>query len=61
MAEKVVDNKSKEEGKDQELIQSSTTPDPEHHIWESDKNTRKHHIPEISNFIPDKHFQTAVG
>ena len=31
---------SKEEGKDQVLIQSNTTPDP---TWESDKITRKHH------------------
>ena len=31
---------SKKEYKDQESIQSSTTPDP----WESDKKTRKHHI-----------------
>ena len=29
------------EGKDQESIQSSATPDPET-IWESDKNMRKH-------------------
>ena len=34
---------TKEEGKDQESIQSSTTPDPGHHR-ESDKNTRKHHV-----------------
>ena len=35
---------SKEVGKYQESIQSSTTPDPGHHIiWESDKITRKHH------------------
>ena len=31
-------NKSKKEGKDQELIQSSTTPDPGYQ-WESDKVT----------------------
>ena len=34
-----------EEGKDEELIQSSITSDPEHHM-ESDKNTRKHHTQE---------------
>ena len=33
-----VSNKSKEEGRDQESIQSSTTPDPGHLM-----NTRKHH------------------
>ena len=32
---------SREEGTDQELIQSSTIPDPEHHI-RSDKNIRKY-------------------
>ena len=39
---------SKEEGKDQESIQSSTTPEPGQQInkWESDKNTRKRHIQE---------------
>ena len=36
----------KEEGKDQESIQSRTTPDPGT-IWESDKNTRKHHIQHV--------------
>ena len=35
--------KSKEEGKDQESIQSSTMPDPGH-IWERDKSTRKRQI-----------------
>ena len=34
-------NQRKEEGKDQESIPSSTTPDQGHHM-ESDKNTRKH-------------------
>ena len=36
---------SKEEGKDQESIQSSTTPDTGH-CMASDKNTRKHHLQE---------------
>ena len=47
----------KEEGKDQEYIQSNTTPDPGH-IWESDKKTRKHHIQEnkeVSPFTPVDH------
>ena len=34
-------NKSKKEGKDQEPIQSSTTPDPEYQL-ESDKCTIRH-------------------
>ena len=38
---------SKGEGKDQEPIQSSTTPDPE-----SDKSTRKHHIQESQEVSP---------
>ena len=42
------------EGKDQESMQSSTTPDLRHHdIWESDKNTRKHctqESQEVSSF-----------
>ena len=29
----ISNTKIKEEGKDQELIQSSMTPDPGHHIW----------------------------
>ena len=33
---------SKNDGKDQELIQSSTTPDPGYQ-WESDKFTIRHH------------------
>ena len=32
--------KSKEEGKDQESIQSSTTPDPEHHLGKWQKHTK---------------------
>ena len=39
---------SKEEYTDQDMIQSSSTPDPEHHM-ESDKNTRKHHIQQRSS------------
>ena len=41
----------KEEGKDHESIQSSThlTQDT---IWESDKNTRKHHIQESQEVSP---------
>ena len=35
----------KKEGKDQESIQSITTPDPGYQ-WESDKNTIRHHKPE---------------
>ena len=31
---------SKEEGKDQESMQSNNAPDLGHHIWESDKNTK---------------------
>ena len=34
--------KSKKEGKDQESIQSSTTPDPRYQ-WESDNVTIRHH------------------
>ena len=47
--------KSKDEDKDQESIQSSTTCDPDT-ICESDKNTRKHHIQEskeVSHFPVD--------
>ena len=35
-------NKSKKEGKDQDLIQSNTTPDPGYQ-WESDNFTIRHH------------------
>ena len=35
-------NRSKKEGKDQESIQSSTTPDPGYQ-WESDNVTIRHH------------------
>ena len=34
--------KRKKEGKDQESVQSSTTPDPEYQ-WESDNVTIRHH------------------
>ena len=44
-------HKSKEEGKDQDLIQSSTTPDTGT-TWESEKNTRKHHIQESQEASP---------
>ena len=37
------EKKSKEESKDQESIQSSTTHDPDT-FWECDKSTRKRHI-----------------
>ena len=37
---------SKKEGKDQELIQSSTTPDTGY-LWESDNFTIRHHKPEL--------------
>ena len=43
---------SKEEGKDQELIQSSSTPDPGHHTRESDKDTRIHHTQESQKVSP---------
>ena len=44
--------KSKEEGKDQESIQSSTTPDPGHHMG------KKHHTqesPEVNLFPARDH------
>ena len=40
-------HKSKKEGKDQESIQSSTTPDPGYQ-WESDNFTIRHHKREPS-------------
>ena len=40
---------SKEEGKDQESIHSSTIPEPG---WKSDKNTRKHYIQESQVVSP---------
>ena len=45
-------NKSKKEGKDQESIQSSTTPDPGYQ-WESDNVTIRHHKPSLlfSNIV----------
>ena len=39
---KQTSSESKKGGKDQELIQSSTTPDPGYHMG-SDTNTSKHH------------------
>ena len=44
-------NKSKEEGKDQESIQSSTYLTP-YTIWISGKNTRKHHTQENQEVSP---------
>ena len=41
----------KEEGKDQESIQSSTTPDPGHHMGKR-KNAGKHHIQESQEVSP---------
>ena len=49
--------KSKEESKDQESIQSSTTHDPDT-LWECDKSTRKRHIHkrlEVSPFPAGDH------
>ena len=43
---------SKEEGKNQESIQSNITPDLGRHIWESDKNTGKHHKQESQEISP---------
>ena len=39
------------EGKDQESIQSSTTPDPRHHMGKG-QNTRKHHTHESQEVSP---------
>ena len=44
--------KSRKGGKDQESIQSSTTPDPGYHTSESDKNTIRHHKREPMGVIP---------
>ena len=41
-SENTIKVQSKKEGKDQESIQSSTTPDPGYQ-WESDKLTFRHH------------------
>ena len=43
--------KSKEEGKDHESIQSSTTPDPGHHMGNG-KSTRKYHTQESQEVSP---------
>ena len=55
----IVCEQSKEEGKGQELIQSSTTHNPGHDmVREVDKNTRKHHIQgsqEVSPFPTGDH------
>ena len=42
----VVSYLSKKEGKDQESIQTSTTPDPRHQ-WDSDNVTTRHHKREL--------------
>ena len=42
----------KEESKNQEWIQSSTTPDGGDTTWESDRNTWKHHTQEIQEVSP---------
>ena len=44
--------KSKEEGKYQELIQSSITPDQSHHMGKVQKNKEKSHTREVSPFSP---------
>ena len=49
-------DQSKRDCKDQESIQSSTTPDQVHHTGENDKGTRKHHIQESQEVSP---FPTA--
>ena len=48
---RLVDNKSRKEGKNQEPIQSSTTPDPGHRMgkWQ---NTGKHNIQESQWVTP---------
>ena len=43
--------KSKKEGKDQKMIQSSTTPDQDN-TWESNEITIKHHTQESQEVIP---------
>ena len=48
--ESYYNNESREEGKDPESIQLSTTPDPGHR--ESDKNTWKHHTQESQEVNP---------
>ena len=59
-------NKSKKEGKDQELIQSSTTPDPGYQ-WESDNVTIRHHKreprgqPFPSQQVTTRHQQTVIN
>ena len=44
---------SKKEGKDQELIQSSTTPDPGYQ-WKSDNFTIRHHKRELEQKVKVK-------
>ena len=50
---KLYDHLSKNEGKDQELIQSSTTPDPGHHIGKLQKPKKTSHT--ISPFPAGDH------
>ena len=52
-------NKSREEGEAQESIQSSTTPNPGHHMG-GDKNTRKHHIQESHDFVWFFMYQSTI-
>ena len=37
---------SKKDSKDQESIQSSTTPNPGYHVWEGGQITIRHHKPD---------------
>ena len=48
----ICDGQSKEESKDQELIQSSIPHLTQGIIWESDKNTGKHHKQESQEVSP---------
>ena len=56
ISERLLLNKSKKEGKDQELIQSSSTPDPGYQ-WKSYKLTIRHHNEsyEVSPFSAGDH------
>ena len=45
-------SQSKEEGKNQELMQSRTTPDPGHHMGKVPKTQRKHHRQESQEVNP---------
>ena len=52
----ILTHKSKKEGKDQESIQSSITPDPGYQ-WESDNFTIRHHKrePRVQTFLTGDH------